>query len=133
MLWVPLALVIILCIAAYQDLLNYEINPWTWYPSVFILPYTLMLWLESPPGIVQVLFLAGLITCFIIPYIRHYIGGADLAALTLVTGMYPHPAFVLFLLVTGLMVAGWSIITTENRIPGVVPITLGFIISLIVV
>ena len=126
MLWIPIFLTLILIIAAIQDYRNYEVNPYTWLPSVIILPFTLTQW--SMENWFQIVCLICFSTCFIIPRARQYLGGADIVALILVSGLYPNPYYLTFLIITGLVFYGWSLVTKENRIPGLVPITLGFIL-----
>ena len=127
MLWVPIALSLILLIAAYQDYRDYRVHPLTWLPALFILPYSQALW---PPGVIQLSCLAFFSICFIIPPVRQYLGGADLIALVLISALYPNPAYEAFLVITGLCITGWLIIK-EDKIPGLVPITLGFILSVL--
>ena len=129
MLWIPLALIIILLTASYQDYKDYRVHPLTWLPALFIIPYSLTLW---PPGVIQLSCLAFFSTCFIIPRARQYLGGADLIALVLISALYPNPRYLLFLVISGILLYGWSLTTKKEYIPALVPITVGFIVSLLV-
>ena len=131
MLWVPIVLITVLLIASYQDYRNYQVHPLTWLPLVFILPFTLIQWWITPYYI-QFLCLIAFLICFLIPRVKTYLGGADLIALVLISGLYPNPGYELFLVITGILLYGWFLTTKNEYIPALVPITLGFIISLLV-